>query len=110
MSDQHTNHTNRNGTRRSPSDAPQDEPERAAGEAPPREAGTHGEQQCLDFCPICRTADVLRASAPPELREQWQTVQREALLTTKALIEHYLTRLDEEPGPRSSQVEDIPIL
>src|SRR6476620_4287556 len=101
MSDQHTNHTNGNGSRRSPSDAPPGEPDPGAGEERPHAAGTHGEQQCLDFCPICRTADVLRASAPPELREQWQTVQREALLTTKALIEHYLTRLDEEPAPRS---------
>jgi hypothetical protein len=50
----------------------------------------------------------LRATAPPELRDQWQSVQREALLTTRALIDSYLERLDSEadPGPR---VQDIPI-
>jgi hypothetical protein len=37
-----------------------------------------------------------------------QTVQREALLTTRALIDTYLERLDgdEQRGPR---VQDIPI-
>jgi hypothetical protein len=50
----------------------------------------------------------VRATAPPELRDQWQSVQREALLTTRALIDTYLERLDTEPerGPR---VQDIPI-
>jgi hypothetical protein len=50
----------------------------------------------------------VRATAPPELRDQWQSVQREALLTTRALIDNYLERLDAEPerGPR---VQDIPI-
>ena len=61
----------------------------------------------MEWCPICRAADVLRATARPELRDQWQTVQREALLTTRALIDGYLDRLDgEERGPR---VQDIPI-
>jgi hypothetical protein len=51
---------------------------------------------------------VLRASAPPELRDQWQSVQREALLTTRALIDSYLERLDSEPE-RGPHVQDIPI-
>jgi hypothetical protein len=64
--------------------------------------------ECVDWCPICRTADVLRATAPPELRDQWQSVQREALLTTRALIDSYLERLDSEPDP-GPRVQDIPI-
>ena len=65
--------------------------------------------QCVDLCPICRGAEILRATATPELRDQWQSVQREALVTMRAMIDHYLERLDEEdsdPGPR---VEVIPI-
>ena len=27
------------------------------------------EFQCLDFCPICRTADVVRATMPEEFRD-----------------------------------------
>jgi hypothetical protein len=66
------------------------------------------ERQCLEFCPICRTADVIRASAPPELREQWQSLQREALITMRSLIDHYLERVEAEPEPRV-RVQDIPI-
>lgn len=65
--------------------------------------------RCLELCPICRTADVLRASAPPELREQWHGVQREALLTMRSLIEHYLERVESRAPERGPQVEDIPI-
>jgi hypothetical protein len=62
----------------------------------------------VEWCPICRAADVLRATAPPEVRDQWQAVQREALLTTRALIDNYLERLDgdQQRGPR---VKDIPV-
>ncbi len=64
--------------------------------------------ECVEWCPICRAADVLRATAPPELRDQWQAVQREALLTTRALIDTYLERLDGD-REREPRVEDIPI-
>jgi hypothetical protein len=74
----------------------------------PNPSEAHHSFECVEWCPICRAADVLRATAPPELRDQWQTVQREALMTTRALIDTYLERLDghEEAGPR---VQDIPI-
>ena len=68
-----------------------------------------GDLRCVELCPICRAADVLRATAPDDLKDQWQAVQREALLTMKAAIDRYVERLEAErpePGPR---VEDIPI-
>jgi len=82
--------------------------ERETPSGPPSGSDPHGPLECVEWCPICRAADVLRANAPPELRDQWQTVQREALLTTRALIDTYLDRLDgdEQRGPR---VQDIPI-
>jgi hypothetical protein len=42
------------------------------------------------------------------VRDQWQAVQREALLTTRAVIDNYLERLDgdQRRGPR---VQDIPV-
>ena len=75
----------------------------------PLDARPEDEPHCVELCPICRGADVLRATATPELREQWQSVQREMLVTMRALIDHYLERIDEpveRPGPT---VEDIPI-
>jgi hypothetical protein len=69
---------------------------------------SHHSLECVEWCPICRAADVLRATAPPELRDQLQSVQREALLTTRALIDSYLERIDGEPD-REPRVQDIPI-
>ena len=73
--------------------------------------GRHtSERECVELCPICRAADVLRARTGDDFKEGWQEVQREALLTMKAVIDRYVERLEEEakpePGPR---VEDIPI-
>ena len=71
---------------------------------------TDYEHQCVELCPICRGAEVLRSTASPELRGQWDKVQREALVTMRAMIDHYLTRLDEyEADGGGPRVEDIPI-
>src|SRR5215216_565343 len=66
------------------------------------------EAECVDWCPICRTADVLRATTSPELREQLSQIQREALITVRAVLDHYLERLDEQPRD-ATPVEEIPI-
>lgn len=50
----------------------------------------------------------MRATASPELREGLNSIQREALVTVRALLDHYLDRLDEQPR-RNARVEDIPI-
>jgi hypothetical protein len=64
---------------------------------------------CVELCPICRGADALRATGSPELHDQWQAVQREALVTMRALIDHYLARLDETEAtaPSGPRVEEI---
>ena len=83
------------------------------GEAPPwsepapRGDGSHG-HQCLEFCPICRTADVVRAALPPEAREHWHTFQREGLLAARAMLDHYIRHLDAQSSG-DAPVEDIPI-
>ena len=70
----------------------------------------HPNPQCFELCPICRGADVLRATASPEMREQWASVQREALVTMRAMIDHYLDRLDQaEAQAAGPRVEEIPI-
>jgi hypothetical protein len=69
-----------------------------------------GDLRCVELCPICRAADVLRATAPEDVKEQWQAVQREALLTMKAAIDRYVERLEEaEAADRGPRVQDIPI-
>ena len=51
--------------------------------------------------------DALRRMVPPELQDQFNALQREVLLTIRALIDWYLDRLDARSRP--VQVEDIPI-
>jgi hypothetical protein len=66
------------------------------------------EFQCLDFCPICRTADVLRATVPEEFRDHLHSLQREGLLAMRALLDHYIQHIERERA-RAEPIEDIPI-
>jgi hypothetical protein len=88
------------------------EQEPRIGSERPRATGSASaagvEFQCLEFCPICRTADVVRATMPEEFREHWHAVQREGLLAMRALLDHYIRQLDERRSD-SVPVEDIPI-
>lgn len=68
----------------------------------------HADPRCLELCPICRGAEILRAAGGTELRGQLDDVGREALLTLRSLVDHYLERLDARPGP-GERVERIPI-
>jgi hypothetical protein len=60
-----------------------------------------------DFSPVFALLDALRRMVPPELQEQFMALQREVLLTLRALIDWYLERLDARSRPVT--VEDIPI-
>lgn len=71
----------------------------------PEQFEHHEGHECLEWCPICRGAEVLRATASPELMEQLQHVQRGALVSMRALIDAYLERLDEEPATESARRE-----
>jgi hypothetical protein len=70
--------------------------------------GGPGAHECIDWCPICRSAEILRSTASPELREQVQSLQRDALLTLRMLLDAYIER-GERPARRGAAVEDIPI-
>jgi len=66
------------------------------------------ELRCLELCPICRGAELLRAGAAPELRGQLDDVGREALRTLRTLIDHYLERPAWEDD-RGERVQEIPV-
>ena len=60
-----------------------------------------------DLSSLLAVLEALRRAIPVELQEQFNSLQRELLLTLRALIDWYLERLDKpELAP---QVEDIPI-
>jgi hypothetical protein len=60
-----------------------------------------------DFTPLIAIVEALRRAIPHELQEQFNALQRELLLTLRALIDWYLDRLDKPE--LTPQVEDIPI-
>jgi hypothetical protein len=66
------------------------------------------EFQCLEFCPICRTADVLRATMPDEFRDHVHNLQREGLLAMRTLLDHYIQHLERQRAS-AAPIEDIPI-
>jgi hypothetical protein len=60
-----------------------------------------------DLSALIAIFEALRRAVPHELQEQLASLQRELLLTLRALIDWYLERLD--GNARAPQVEDIPI-
>lgn len=60
-----------------------------------------------DLSPVIAIVDALRRVVPVELQEQLNALQRELLLTIRALIDWYLERL--EGSQRATVVEEIPI-
>ena len=72
---------------------------------PPRDAPRLGAGP--DLRPLFALIDAMRSALPSELRDQFNSLVREVLLTLRALIDWYLERL---PGPKeATRVEDIPI-
>ena len=70
-------------------------------------AGGPGARGIPDFTPLIAIVEALRRAIPHELQEQFNALQRELLLTLRALIDWYLDRLDKPE--LTPQVEDIPI-
>jgi len=60
-----------------------------------------------DLAPLFALIDVMRSALPRELRDQFNALVRELLLTLRSLIDWYLERLG--PAEPESRVEDIPI-
>ena len=84
------------------------------GESPPwwdefsrASNGTPPPRGFPDLSPVLAIVDALRRMVPVELQEQFNALQRELLLTIRALIDWYLERL--ESAQRPTVVEDIPI-
>lgn len=67
----------------------------------------YGGPRMPDLSPLFALLDALRRLVPPELQEQFNALQRELLLTVRALIDWQLERLDGPAG--GPEVEDIPI-
>ena len=69
--------------------------------------GGQGQRPIPDLSALFAIVEALRRAIPHELQEQFNALQRELLLTLRALIDWYLDRLDKPE--LTPQVEDIPI-
>ena len=101
------------------------EPDEDRNSQPGSEAnagGGHGD--CLEWCPICRSAELFRHTVSPELRQQAESIQHEAMGVLKAFLDAYAdkagnpggqtggreTPAREEPEePPAPRVTDIPL-
>ena len=77
------------------------------GEGPASNGTGRQQQPPPDPAALFILLDALRLAAPADLQDRLTALIREALLTLRALIDHYLERLDASPTER--KIEDIPI-
>ena len=75
---------------------------------PQQSTTRHQELECLELCPICRAADVLRASGAAEMRGGLDELGRDALIALRTVIDSYLERSEGQAGG-GQRVERIPI-
>jgi len=68
-----------------------------AGEASgePQKGHGHG-HECLEWCPICRSVEMLGTATSPEVRQQFQAIQNEAMQVMKAFVTAYTERTSQE--------------
>mgnify|MGYP003402931296 FL=1 len=68
--------------------------EAANGSAPAEGQG----HECLEWCPICRSAELLRHAATPEMAQQVLSLQKEAAGVLKAFIQAYSEKVEQDPA------------
>jgi hypothetical protein len=64
---------------------------------PEPEAGSEEGPHCLEWCPICRSADIVRATSP-EAIGQVQAIQNEAVNVLKSFLAIYAERSGQAGG------------
>ena len=78
----------------------------AGGSGPEPAAGATDDSHCLEWCPICRSAELFRTTLSPELRQQSESIQHEAMGVLKAFLDAYADRsADQTPGGAGSPAD-----
>ncbi len=68
--------------------------------------GSHSDA-CLEWCPICRSAELFRNTVSPELRQQAESIQHEAIGVLKAFLDAYAEKTSASPGGGSTGSETV---
>ncbi len=72
-------------------------------------AGSGGHGECLEWCPICRSAELFRHTVSPELRQQAESIQHEAIGVLKAFLDAYAEKAGESgPEPTGQPTQEEP--
>jgi hypothetical protein len=58
-------------------------------------SGADSGNQCLEWCPICRSAELLRLSTSPDAIHQVQAIQHEAVNVIRSLVTAYAEKVGE---------------
>jgi hypothetical protein len=74
---------------------------------PPRAEGSAGPND--DLAALVALVRALRDLVPPELQQQVTDLIRQVLLLVRALVDHWIERLESERRGDRPDVEDIPI-
>jgi len=90
-----------------------------------KNGGNGHADQCLEWCPICRSAELFKNTVSPELRQQAESIQHEAVGVLKAFLDAYADKAsgsgpnpgrsdsrhsrDEPEDPPAPRVTDIPL-
>ena len=66
-----------------------------------------GDTECLEWCPICRSAELIRGTASPDLRGQLEAIQNEAFNVMRAFMSAYAEKAPgQDAGPGSGRGAD----
>ena len=70
----------------------------AGGASDPGQGSQSGHADCLEWCPICRSAELFRNTVSPELKQQAESIQHEAIGVLKAFLDAYADKSTGQPG------------
>lgn len=76
-------------------------------------------QECLEWCPVCRSADLIKTAAPSDMKTQLEAIQHEAFNVMRAFLNAYSektsgvwqgsqggtgSRGSDDPGPTPTEI------
>jgi len=64
-----------------------------------RDPETGNDHRCLEWCPICRSAELSGLAGTPDLLEYFQAIQGDLVTILKAFMTAYAERVAETGGP-----------
>lgn len=68
--------------------------------------GTGADHRCLEWCPICRSAEISGLTGTPDLLEYLQAIQGDLVTILRAFMNAYAERVAETERPAGARDEE----